>query len=297
MKYRKLKKYTSKKILDIIKNRNNSVFTNEINIVISTDVNFIRQAQILILSLENVLAKVNLYILNISLNEENINKLRKVAPSNVVVNDIKISKSDLSNLKINKKWPIEAWARVLIPKLFVGKIVMYLDVDCIVVDDISELFENNNFVISGVESPFYLKQKNLMINRGVNSGVLLLNCNYLTNNNFTKKILQYGKDNENLLIMPDQDSINYITQNYMFYMNPKYNVMNFMIGSSYFRIKYKLRKKYYTKEEILNAVENPKIIHFNGGPLARPWQSIGKEHPYKIVYDYYYSRVRSLENE
>ena len=297
MRYMKIKNDVSKKILSNIQKRNNKVYTNEIDIAIATDTNFIRQTQILISSFENILSNVNLHILNISLSEEDVNRIKKIAPVNVKINNIKISKDDLNNLKINKKWPIEAWARVLIPKIFCNKILLYLDVDCIVVDDISELFINDNFVICGVESPYYLRQENLKINKGVNSGVLLLNCNYLTNENFTKKILDYGKCNMNSLTMPDQDSINYISQNYMFFLNPEYNVMNFMLGLNYFRIKYKLNKRYYTKREILNAIENPKIIHFNGGPLSRPWLQTGKEHPYKVIYNYYNKKVMDLENE
>ena len=46
MRYMKIKNDVSKKILSNIQKRNNKVYTNEIDIAIATDTNFIRQTQI-----------------------------------------------------------------------------------------------------------------------------------------------------------------------------------------------------------------------------------------------------------
>lgn len=297
MRYFIVKKFIVKKILLNIKNKERKKYLQEIDIAISTNSKFLRQTQILISSLENVNAKVNLHILNISLTDYEIQLIRKILPNNVKLNNIKLSAEELKQLKINKKWPIEAWARTLIPKLLTNKMVLYIDVDCIIVDDISELFKQDNITICGVKSPYYLRKKSSYIKQGVNSGFLMMNCKFLEKNHFTEHVLEYGKKNKNSLLMPDQDSINSVCKNYMMYLYPNYNVMNFMVGNSYLRITYNLREKYYKKSEILSAIYNPKVIHFNGGPLSRPWISNGRKNPYTAIYKYYDKKVEEKLNE
>ena len=130
-------------------------YKNEINIAISTNDTFIEQTLVFVLSLENIFCRVNLYVLNINLSEEAIKKIEKNCPENVEINIINIDSSRLENLKISKKWPMEAWARVLIPELINKNYVLYSDVDCIVIDNIVDLLKYKNNLLAGVRSTYY----------------------------------------------------------------------------------------------------------------------------------------------
>ncbi|NQG97478.1 hypothetical protein HO675_05165 [Streptococcus suis] len=269
-----------------------------ITIAISTNHTFISQAKIMIASLENAGCLVKLFILNIGLTEAEIESLCKLAPSNVKVIPILIDANLLQKLKISKKWPVEAWSRVLIPDILVEEKVLYLDVDTIVVDKLLPLFQQEASPIAGVKSTYYSKNgKSEMIPNAVNSGVLLMETSELKKLEFSVKVFEYAKSNVDLLQMPDQDSINMVCRNFMTNIEPRYNVMNFFFVHTFNTISKHSKKSYYEKFDFNNALFNPAILHFNGGPFARPWLKKGIKHPYYKVYRYYEEKVNLVNRK
>ena len=273
--------------------RRNLKTNRNVAIAIATNAKFLKQACVMVQSLENIQCNVTLYLLNVTLNRDEVEKIRTNAPSNVRAVEIPIDETLLKKLKISDKWPIEAWARIMIPELVPEKEVLYLDVDTVVVDDISDMFlKYEDSTICGVKSTFYafhgMKET---IPNAVNSGVLLFNCTKLRKMNFTRKVVDYAHTHYDELQMPDQDSINYVCRHIMENLPPCYNAMNYFFAMDYKGISRLNREPYYSEGAYNEAKREPKVIHYNGGPFKRPWQKGEIKHPYWKIYQFYLNKV------
>lgn len=290
--YFNIRIFVQNKILKKIKLESKIERDECISIAISTNNVYIRQTKIMVASLENVGCLVKLYILNVGLNINEIKEIRNVAPSNVTVVEIKINASELEKLKISEKWPIEAWARILIPELIEDDVVIYMDVDTIVVDNLKVLIKEAVNPIAGVLSTYYFRVGLANeIPNAVNSGVLVMNKKSLIEMDFSNKILEFARTNPDKLQMPDQDSINMVCRHCMKNIVPKFNAMNYFYSHTYKSISKFTSLGYYSKKDFYDALYNPSIIHFNGGPFARPWIEKGIKHPYYKLYLYYDKKV------
>ena len=296
--YIKSRFFITSKILKKVKNKNKRYNKeNIVPIAISTNRGFLYQTMVMISSLENAKCTIRLYILNITLTDNDIEILRMISPDNVDIIEVKISGSAINSLKISDKWPVEAWSRIVIPDLIDEDYVLYLDVDCIIVGDLYEIINTyRENIISGVKSTYYyLKGKSEIMPNAVNSGVLLMNNIKLKEMNFSRKVIEYALKNENEIQMPDQDSINYICRSIMKNISPKYNAMNYFFANTYKSISKMTSNGYYTKNEFEEALYNPAIIHYNGGPFSRPWQKGILRHPYEKIYRYYEKKIKNIK--
>ena len=267
-------------------------YHESIDIAICLNNSFLNPAIALIKSMENVKSNINLYVLNIELDKESIDLLKSKCPSNVHLEVIFVNKKELDGLMICEKWPVEAWVRILIPKYINSELVLYLDADCLIVDDITPIFREDysNYLIAGVKSPI-AKERSQKIGcdiNGINSGVCIMNLVELRNFDFINKIRAYAKENSDSLIMPDQDSINFICKGRIKNISPEYNLLNICLAYPYLKLIKMIDDDYYTKKIYSFAKYHPKIIHFNGGPFERPWnKSILRNHPYKKLFNKY----------
>lgn len=293
--YGYIRMFGQKKLLKRIKSKKSIQYKKRIAIAISTNNSLIDQAKVMIASLENAGCIVDLYILNINLTDEEIENIKKTVPDNVNINLIKIDEKALYKLKISNKWPIEAWARILIPELVDEDIVIYLDVDTVIVDSLVPLIETmNTDPIAGVLSTYYFKYGlSSVMPHAVNSGVLVMHKKELNALNFSNCILSYAKENPEKLRMPDQDSINMVCRNYIKNILPRFNAMNYFYAKTYRTISRDIDSGYYTKKDFDMALFQPAILHFNGGPFARPWINKGIKHPYYKIYKYYKIKIES----
>ncbi len=163
-------------------------------------------------------------------------------------------------------------------KFLLGKIfpqyekILYLDADIVVRGDLSEFYETDisNHDLAGVFSyNHYLYSKKFMkilkipdMKSYINAGVLLLNLNRLREKEFEDKI-EYCKNNLN--IHDDQHIINQICYGKIKFVKPKYNTT----FTNYRHYKQGNSEIIYSKEEILEAANNPIIFHYTG---AKPWE-------------------------
>lgn len=285
---------TQNRILRKIKSAKKVQSHEKISIAISTNNVFVKQTKIMMASLENAGCLVKLYILNVGLNGNELDDIRSAAPSNVEVVVIPINASNLGKLKISEKWPIEAWTRILIPELIEDETVIYLDVDTVIVDKLTSLTKDVTNPIAGVLSTYYFRAglADKMPN-AVNSGVLVMNKKQLIAMDFSNNILEFARMNPDKLQMPDQDSINMVCRLCMKNIAPRFNAMNYFYSYTYRTISKYTKQGYYTKEDFCDALYKPAIIHFNGGPFARPWVTKGIKHPYYKIYKYYDKKINS----
>lgn len=154
-------------------------------------------------------------------------------------------------------WPIQAYFRLLAPEYIMEEKVLYLDADIIVKEPIDELFEINmrNVGMVMCEDPDNSENRcRLSIPDGYiycNSGVMLMNLDYLRTVHFGDLISGWLKDNGiEKLNCPDQDIINGVGYQMMKYVDC--NIYNCVPA---------------------RVTNETKVIHYMFGGKSKPWGS------------------------
>jgi lipopolysaccharide biosynthesis glycosyltransferase len=180
--------------------------------------------------------------------------------------------------------------RLSIPEIFPSDIkkILYLDCDIIINGDILDLWNINlnNYVIAAVEDavPFNRHQALMMPEESLyfNSGVLLINLEKWEHLNMTGKILKFMTDFPERRKYNDQDGLNALLYNSWLRLSPKYNQQSAL---HYLPCK----RLVYAKEEYIEALKCPVIIHYTGViKNTKPWNYIDI-HPLK---KYYYKYLK-----
>ncbi len=263
---------------------------NNIKIVFSFDDNYLIAGYTAITSLL-VNAKKNtfyeIYILeDKELSNENKKYIRELEKEyNTIIRYIKVDYL-FDTTKLKAYFTKSIYYRLLIPRLLkdVDKVI-YLDSDIIVNDDLNELYniDINNFYIGAVKDQYcnlyekeYIKN-NLKLdpNNYINSGVLLINCKKMREDNLIEKFIE---ESYNEYKFPDQCILNKVCYGKILYLNPKYNI-NYLF----------LNKEYYTKEELNDLLFNPIIYHYFG--YSKPWIKFCLNDEMQSFWLYYYKKT------
>ncbi len=179
-----------------------------------------------------------------------------------------VDDSSLRGLK--DTWTIYTWYRVLLPEVLGEDVhrVLYLDADVIVSGNLGELFQLDmtDKAIAGTID-FQSKDRATFQRCGfeqekgyVCAGVMLMNLDYWRRNGIADKVVRWGRDNNDRIRFPDQDSINYICQDAKILLPLKYDVIDGFFYDDYYYQHY--------PQELRECVEAPVIIHYAGQP---PW--------------------------
>lgn len=182
----------------------------------------------------------------------------------------------------------EIFFKLIIPSTFpkYSKIII-TDVDVLWLGDISEEFnrfncKENYYIggygplkqrkkekIQGFVKNYYKHFKKNEIHRffNVGAGLLIYNLEKMRKDNIENLFIQFAFKNSHLLVLPEQDIINYVCY-------PKIKIMskNGLITPHHFLnfdTEEKLNNASWTKEEILEARNNPIQFHYAGS--AKPW--------------------------
>lgn len=237
------------------------------------------------------LDNIEVYLLGDNISEENKKKLELIS--------LKYTRSitviDMPEIEIPKKLLKNRWPRSAFYRLYAGNYlpknidkVLYLDCDTIVTGDLSGLdeIEIKNSLFYGVldcVGKYY--KKNIGLNKDsayINAGVLLININELRCFDIFEELQNYMNKYQNYINYADQDILNGVFYTKIKKLKCNYNVMTIFLTRSYEEI-IQLRHPtcFYEKEELLNAIENPLIIHFTTNMrIIRPWFS-NSNHPKK----------------
>ncbi|MDR2590993.1 MAG: glycosyltransferase family 8 protein [Oscillospiraceae bacterium] len=174
------------------------------------------------------------------------------------------------NAFISNHITIESYYRLLISELLpeLDKCI-YLDVDIIACDDLTELwnYEIGNSIIAGVRDALASKEryKDLKIpspERYIQAGVLIINLKVIKNESLLSKFIEQIK---NEYQYHDQDVLNKVCYNRITLLPLRFNVCFYLAVS-----KGDL-ESYYSPIEVEDALNNPVIIHYAGG--IKPWNS------------------------
>lgn len=238
-------------------NRLSYKYNKRVNIAFCFNKNLVNVAKVTIISLlENSKNKCNYNIYCVI--DNSVSEKDKKGYFNLIK---KYSNNTLTFLYANNdfnksylgKWNIGIYYRLQLVKLLpnLDKII-YADVDTVFLNDLSDAdkIDLKDNIIAGVKDS----------DNYINSGFCIFNLKEIRKQKLYDKWIHLSKINK--YNFPDQDLLNYTTQNKQKYISLKYN----FIPSAYME---NLRKLTYSKQDYKNIKNDITMIHFVGH--AKPW--------------------------
>lgn len=259
---------------------------NEICIVIVCDNHFVTMLAALLKSIEINCTSTNsitIFIVDDKINAQNKQKLQsnfKTNKLNLIWLDMySILPKDVKLPLDSSTFPLNIYIRLFIPYFIPEQIkkVLYLDVDTIVLRDLSHLWEinlNNNIIgavvdRSGVVSSPWGGIKNYKElglapdTKYLNAGIFLINTVLWRNEKVTERVMKCITDNIKDTTFPDQYGLNVVLANRWLELNPKWNCYS------------------------ISSEKDPYIIHFIGRkPIYKTYDS---NEDYKKLFFHYLS--------
>ena len=223
----------------------------------------------------------NFYIINKNIPVNELNELSKSIKnfSNSQIIDCKISK------KINNflaKIPSLNWSKEIYYRLFIGDFIksekiLYLDCDMLVLSSLKELWNTkiDNYLLAAVKDSTIKNSKSKLVKspKYFNSGMLLINLKKWNQFKIKEKCFDFVKNNSQLIDMPDQDALNFLSKNNWIELDTKLNNQ--------------------LNQNILPKNIKPVIVHFNGGEKPWKYESINL---YKKKYWFYRNKTKFKRN-
>ena len=227
------------------------------------------------------------HILDGGITEENKSKIRQLKslrPFDISFYEMK--KYDWYQFPINWSWISHAtYYRLVINEVLPKHIekVLYLDCDLIIEQDLKNLWDIDisDVILAGVEDNLSISKANKLKIHGkyCNAGVLLLNLKRLRNIDLKMLGIKFLEEKDSDIYYQDQDIINGLLGNDCRYVPIKWNVLS----DIYFSYS---EENFYDREDALNAIKSPAIIHFTGP--HKPW-SLRCFHPLQGEYQKYFA--------
>ena len=220
--------------------------------------------------LENNSDPIVIHVLSDYISERNVARLKDLVSSYTFA-ELKVIIVDDSKLRgLKDTWTIYTWYRVLLPEILDKDVhrVLYLDADVLVAGNIGELFrlDMTDKAIAGTID-FQSKDISTYKRCGyepekeyVCAGIMLMNLDYWREHDIANQVVRWGRDNNDRIQFPDQDSINYICRNAKILLPLKYDIVDGFFHDDYYYKNY--------PQELRECVESPVIIHYAG---QAPW--------------------------
>lgn len=220
--------------------------------------------------LENNSDPIMIHVLSDYISERNVARLKDLVSSYTFA-ELKVIIVDDSKLRgLKDTWTIYTWYRVLLPEILDKDVhrVLYLDADVLVAGNIGELFrlDMTDKAIAGTID-FQSKDISTYKRCGyepekeyVCAGIMLMNLDYWREHDIANQVVRWGRDNNDRIQFPDQDSINYICRNAKILLPLKYDIVDGFFHDDYYYKNY--------PQELRECVESPVIIHYAG---QAPW--------------------------
>lgn len=160
--------------------------------------------------------------------------------------------------------------------------VIYLDVDTIILTDLSEYFNidiSDNYIAGTIAAGYIMnweERKDYYTSIGlpstsqyINAGVTLWNLKKIREENLTEKMCELAKNNYETV---DQDVVNLLFYNNIKHVPLYYNVMTKYKGLFDNTLdEYEKLVEIYSEKDIKTALSAPKIIHF--ADRIKPWDN------------------------
>ncbi|MCI8638460.1 MAG: glycosyltransferase family 8 protein [Coprococcus sp.] len=255
--------------------------------------------------------EIHIYIFENPLSEDNKKKLIDIADSYarnihfIPMPDINETQN-LGLKDVRAGWFFNSYMKLYLDKLLPKEIhrVLYLDSDILVVDDLTELWNMDlkGHCAAGVTDCLGERYYNILgLSKKAyycNSGMILEDLCLWREKNIGDKVRNYCNKNGGYVFFMEQTAFNAALDNNILIIHPKYNVYSMMQCLTYEEL-LRLRKaeRFYTKDEIAEAVARPAIIHLTNSFLLinRAWYE-NSNHPCRDMYQEY-KKLTPWKNE
>lgn len=243
------------------------MINNRLELAISIDDHFIKYLDVFVYALykHNQTEQININVLSKSLNHKSREKIQFLASifPNISFDIHFIKDEQLRGLNLDgHRYPVSIFYKLLLPEIIFSDRVLFLDIDTLVLGNISELYHTDfldHYIVGVNEYEVFLnpqKLDKLGLNdnsKYINVGMVLFNlaafrANHITDYLFAEAI-KMAKDLE----FPEQDIINQLLQDKILLVDKRYNHTTDYIDYGY------------------DIDDNTIIYHFNYRKL---WQNI-----------------------
>ena len=192
----------------------------------------------------------------------------------------------ISGLPRISQIPPLMWYRVYLPDLLPGlDRILYLDADTLICGSLEDLWRTplDGYYLAAVGNVFEPAMSEWPRTLGLefsdryfNSGVLLLNLEAMRRDGITEQLVSFGRNPPMRLKWPDQDSLNCVLAKGVVALHPRWNCQN----SLFYLVQ---AKRHFGRNVVAEATKDPRIVHFEGGSIAKPWHYLSR-HPYRNDY-------------
>lgn len=256
------------------------------NIVFSSDDNYVRHlaaSMVSIMENNREEEKINIYVLNVGLSEENIKKLTDT----VKKYNREIFIVDFSNIKErfnNSEVPVGSFSIETYTRLFLAEALpetehraMWIDCDTSVLGSIHDMYYcdmGDNAIAVVIDQPNFglaVSRKDADITDGVyfNAGIFVANLDVWRREQASKQFVEFFFESKGTFIFPDQSILNHVFHDKLYMLSLKYNVITPSFFLSYKKMVEKWGGPFYSKEEFIEGKRHPIIVHYTA---FRPWK-------------------------
>ncbi|WP_174614782.1 DUF4422 domain-containing protein [Virgibacillus ihumii] len=281
---------------------------DDINIVVSSDKNYVPHLSALFASIEENASpdhRYNIFILSSNIDVNSLNNVRQILTGgnkNIQMHVIPVDNFFDTGFRSNQTLPSSAtYNRFVIFYLLKDlKRILYLDSDMVVLDDLVDLFHTDmgEYPLAAVPDYIMTRCLNIKVNlpdgypdlytylktslqmdkddiaKYFNAGLMLINFENMNPEMVGSELMEETEGKK--YYFQDQDILNkYFRKNFML-LPSEYNVFN-SSDQEFANIPWTSMKK------VQQAKQNPKIIHF-AASHNKPWKHVG------VPFDYYYWR-------
>ena len=281
------------------------------NIICSTDNNFVQHCSIMLTSVLVNNDGVVVWLLSEGLTETNLAILKNEVESKggdlnyILVDSALIAKFPMPKNDLNTHISPATYYRLLMSELLPLDVhkAIYLDCDIIVRASLKEFWDTDisNYAVGAVHQMWKEVEDANRLGYPVeygyfNAGVLLVNLDYWRTYKISEKLVEYLSSHYETILMHDQDALNAILYDKAYRLPCKWNMLHFFFFPDSRNIKGVFEGRLITnysdyKEQLKRNRNNPIVIHYVSKP--KPWQK-GCLHPYVKEYFNYAKKTKSF---
>lgn len=271
---------------------------DKINILLSTDNNYVMPTGVLMHSIGMHNEPVNYFILvNEKFSDVSKEQLTKIANLYhceilfYVINDEVTKDLPFGRDNMPKHVSIATYYRLFITKIIPSDVhkILYLDGDMIVRKSLKTFFDIDleGYAVGAVhdmDEPANVKRlKGFVDANYFNAGMLLVNIDYWRTHHCYELFIKFVHQHGDVILMHDQDVLNCVLENHVKWVPLTFNFQNGFVLSAQNR-RYDSR----LQSEINSCKKDPAIIHYT--VHHKPWH-ISCFHPYKQLWRNYLAKT------